>query len=239
MSKQKSLSFFLPFRNEAGSLRATVDSILEAAHDCLGSFEIILVDDGSTDESPAIASQLTLDPHIRVITLDSHEGFGAAFLTGLKSAKFEYAMYLGADGDVYTEELREILTAWSGDRPLVQHILNDHERTVFRFVLSRFYTLLVGTLSGLRLPYFNGFNILPVETARQTDLNDFGFCTQAHALIRLLPFSSPPQIVGTYGRFHDQTSQSLNRRNFAQAFRFLKSLALEPTGLIDGSRIVK
>jgi glycosyltransferase involved in cell wall biosynthesis len=223
----KALSFFLPYRNEASSLEATVDIVAKVAREALDSFEILLVDDHSTDESPSIARRLEAEGRAKALRVENGQGFGAGFLTGLRAAQYRFAMFLSADGDVTRDELLQLLTEWTGNRPLIQYCLNDHTRAPLRFALSRTYSEMVRRLSGTNLPYYNGFNILPTSSVKSARLQDFGFCTLAHAVLTLVPAGErEAQTVGMMCRYNDETSQALTWKNAKHAGRFLSSLAL-------------
>lgn len=93
------LSFIVPVYNVAPYLRKCVDSLI--MQDC-EDYEIILVDDGSTDDSGAICDELAAAyENIRVIH-QQNGGLSAARNTGLKVAKGEYICFV--DSDDYWEE---------------------------------------------------------------------------------------------------------------------------------------
>lgn len=92
------LSFIVPVYNVAPYLRKCVDSLLAQDYD---NYEIILVDDGSTDNSPQICDELAKRPLIRVIHQENG-GLSAARNTGIKAAKGEYICFV--DSDDYWEE---------------------------------------------------------------------------------------------------------------------------------------
>lgn len=219
-SNNKEISFFIPFRNEESALRSTVEIILEVAKNHTTNFEIILVNDGSTDQSPQIAQDLANNANIHFLDLKKNFGFGMAYLEGFKSCKMAYAMYLTADGDVERNELTEILKTWNGQSPLIQSAKNPHTRKLFRYGLSKFYTFLIQVFSGTNWPYYNGFNILPVVEKEKLSLKDFGFCTQAHLLLQVLRDRNDIQFVATESKFNDEGSKALTFANFRSAFRF-------------------
>src|SRR5438477_12334427 len=93
------LSVVIPVRNEAPSI-GDLHSELTATLVAWGrSYEIIVVDDGSTDESFAILARLqTMDPHLRVIRFRRNFGQTAAFAAGFDRARGRIIVTSDGDG---------------------------------------------------------------------------------------------------------------------------------------------
>ena len=82
------LSVFFPAHDEAANLERTVDAALTVVKGlALHDYEVIVVDDGSTDGTGAIADDLAArHAGVRVIHHDTNRGYGAALKSGLQSA---------------------------------------------------------------------------------------------------------------------------------------------------------
>ena len=98
------LSVVIPARNESGSLPATL-------HDCLTvlrreqiSFELIVVDDGSTDDTFGVVSNFA-DPAVRVIRNTGENGFGLAIRFGIEQAVGDAIAVMMADSSDSPEDL--------------------------------------------------------------------------------------------------------------------------------------
>ena len=93
------LSFFFPAHNEEANLEGLVEEALEALPALADRFEIIVVDDGSRDATPAIADRLTAaHPGIvRAVHHPTNLGYGAALRSGFGAAHFELVAFI--DGD--------------------------------------------------------------------------------------------------------------------------------------------
>ncbi|MFP6665291.1 MAG: glycosyltransferase family 2 protein [Deltaproteobacteria bacterium] len=92
------LSASFPAHNEEGNVEAMVRDMLVQLPEIAERFEIIVVDDGSTDRTFEIATALAAeDPRIRVIRHATNRGYGAAVWTGLQAGTMEYAFF--TDGD--------------------------------------------------------------------------------------------------------------------------------------------
>ena len=87
------LSFIVPVYNVAPYLRKCVDSLLAQDYD---DYEILLVDDGSTDDSWQICDELAKRPLIRVIH-QGNAGLSAARNTGILAARGEYLCFVDSD----------------------------------------------------------------------------------------------------------------------------------------------
>lgn len=101
------LSIIIPAKNEAESLPRLVREILaafrpkvEGAVDSAGldAFEILVVDDGSTDPTPSVLRELMIEaPELRPITLAKNVGQSGATAAGFRAARFDYVAILDAD----------------------------------------------------------------------------------------------------------------------------------------------
>ncbi|WP_170529899.1 glycosyltransferase family 2 protein [Ruegeria arenilitoris] len=86
-------SIIVPAYNTAATLAETLASLLSQTHD---DFEIIIVDDGSQDETPAIACAHATDPKVRVIRQENR-GLAGARNTGIAAARGEFVGFCDAD----------------------------------------------------------------------------------------------------------------------------------------------
>ena len=102
------LSIVIPFFNEEENLIPVIResiSVLDAS--CLkGCYQLVLVDDGSTDNSQHIADNLVLDyPCIILKHHEANRGFGFALQTGFLSATGRLVTFIPADGEVKVQEV--------------------------------------------------------------------------------------------------------------------------------------
>lgn len=110
-----SVQFIIPAYNEENSLRDTVSMVIGVA-DTLGSkYEIIVVNDGSSDNTALIADQLAEEyAGIRVVHHEHNKGLGAAYKSGLANTTSEYVMLVPGDNAWPAEALEVILKKRGG-----------------------------------------------------------------------------------------------------------------------------
>jgi glycosyltransferase involved in cell wall biosynthesis len=93
------LSFFFPAHNEEANLEALVEEALGALPAIAEKFEIIAVNDGSKDRTPAIADALAAKHPdvVRVVHHEVNQGYGAALRSGFRASRYGLIAFI--DGD--------------------------------------------------------------------------------------------------------------------------------------------
>jgi glycosyltransferase involved in cell wall biosynthesis len=92
------LSYFFPAHNEAANVEELVAEALATLPSLAESFEVVIVDDGSRDETPRIADALAAaHPQVRAVHHPTNLGYGAALRSGFAAARFDYLAF--TDGD--------------------------------------------------------------------------------------------------------------------------------------------
>jgi len=109
--KVDELSLFFPFWNEEKNIEAVVTKAIPVAKEVAKKWEIIMVDDGSSDSTLAIAHQLVKkDPaHLRVVSLGKNRGYGAALKKGLSTAAYNLVAFTDGDDQFDIREITHFL----------------------------------------------------------------------------------------------------------------------------------
>jgi glycosyltransferase involved in cell wall biosynthesis len=101
-----SLSVVLPAYNEEQVITQTLTDILGVVPKWMKDFEVIVVDDGSRDQTAASVFALCeRDPHVRLITHTVNQGYGAALASGFAAATKEYTFFMDSDGQFDIRDL--------------------------------------------------------------------------------------------------------------------------------------
>jgi glycosyltransferase involved in cell wall biosynthesis/O-antigen/teichoic acid export membrane protein len=101
------LSVVLPCHNAASALRGVVARLVERLEE-VPSFEIIVVSDGSTDDTVRVAESVDVAP-VRVIHYPERAGKGNALHVGLSEARGRYVAFCDGDGDIEAEAIEPFL----------------------------------------------------------------------------------------------------------------------------------
>jgi len=145
------LSIIVPAFNEERTLEPVIADILGAAAGIARQFEILIIDDGSTDSTSSIALRLAkLHPEIRVLRHERNLGFGATQRTGFAQARLPFVTLVPADGQFPAGDLARFLPA-IGDADIVLGYRAVRPDGLFRRVQSRVFQFLVRRV--LRLPF--------------------------------------------------------------------------------------
>lgn len=97
--KISELSVFFPTYNEEENIEKTVEKSVVVLGKVADNWEIIIVDDGSTDKTGEISRKLGQKyARIRVITHKKNKGYGSSLKTGLYASRFKWITYTDSDG---------------------------------------------------------------------------------------------------------------------------------------------
>ncbi len=110
MNKIPEISIFFPFWNEEQNLESVVKKAIPVAEKIAEKWEIIMVDDGSSDKTLEIARKLSLEDS-RLITAYhlKNRGYGAALKTGFEKAKYKLVVFNDGDGQFDFSEITKFL----------------------------------------------------------------------------------------------------------------------------------
>lgn len=179
------LTLVMPALNEEANVRSALTRCL-AAFDRLGvAGEVVVVNDGSTDRTPALVEELARsDPRVRMVSHPAPQGIGASFRDGVRAARGEaVAMMPGDDENDPAETIRYL--------PLLEHVdlvvpfvFNKEVRGGKRNLYSALYLALVNLAFGTRFNYTNGTVIYRRCVLQDAPNRSDGFFFQTENVVR-------------------------------------------------------
>lgn len=109
-TKIKELSVFLPSYNEEGNIEKVVIGTVKAVSRNAEKWELIVVNDGSTDKTGEIAKALCdKDDRIRLISHEKNLGYGGSLQSGFYNSKYEWISFIDSDGQFDFGEIRKFI----------------------------------------------------------------------------------------------------------------------------------
>lgn len=151
--KTKALSVFFPTYNEEGNIKSTVTKAKDILLKYVENWEILIVNDGSTDRTKEISEELSKeDGRIRVISHEVNRGYGASLKSGFYNCQYPWIVFTDSDGqfdfseiNLFFEKQRET------DADLVIGYYKKRKVSKFKIITSRMWEIAVMILFGLHV----------------------------------------------------------------------------------------
>src|SRR3972149_8496002 len=110
LERKINISVFFPCYNEEKNLEILINSALNFLPNISNKYELIIINDGSKDQTREIADTLAKkDSHIKVYHHENNLGYGAALRTGFKSAALDYIFFTDGDNQFDIKEIEKLL----------------------------------------------------------------------------------------------------------------------------------
>jgi glycosyltransferase involved in cell wall biosynthesis len=152
-TKKTKLSVIVPVFNEEESIGILVESLVSVLRQIGRDFEIIFVNDGSTDRSAEkLASAITSHPEVKVIEFRYNAGQTAALMAGIDHASGDVIVTIDADLQNDPEDIPLLLTKLDEGADVVSGWRKDRQdAAIRRNLVSRIANMLISRISGVRL----------------------------------------------------------------------------------------
>jgi glycosyltransferase involved in cell wall biosynthesis len=234
------LSVVIPIRDEAPSLEDLHRELSETLTRWGRDYELIVVDDGSRDESfETLARLQALDPHLRVIRLRRNFGQTAAFAAGFDHARGRYIATM--DGDLQNDpaDIGKLLAQLDTGYDVVSGWRkNRRDKEFGRKLPSRIANWLISSISGVRLHDYG----CSLKAYRRDVLRDVKLYGEMH---RFIPIYASWQGARVSERVVNHRSRRAGRSKYGlsrtfkvvldlMVVKFLASFATKPIYVFGG-----
>lgn len=186
MKRNISISIFFPTYNEEDSISRAVREAEAVLKNITDTYEVIIVDDGSTDSTPSIAERLAVEnAKVRVVRHYRNQGYGAALWSGLQASRYEYVFFTDADLQFDLSELTK-LTDFVPEYEVVLGYRAPRRDPFMRLLNAWGWNKLNRLLFGLKVRDIDcAFKLFKRTTVASLPLKARGAMISAEMLIRL------------------------------------------------------
>lgn len=166
------ISVFFPAYNDEASIGPLVRDAIAVLETLTNDYEVIVINDGSTDATPSILDDLALRlPHVEIIHHETNQGYGAALRTGFGAASKEFVFYTDGDGQYDVRELVKLFPLMTGGIDVVNGYKIKRADKRYRILIGSIYNRTARFL--FRLPIRDvdcDFRLLRQSALRRVEL---------------------------------------------------------------------
>jgi dolichol-phosphate hexosyltransferase len=186
------LSILMPAYNEEATITRAIERVLKA--DLPLDYELIVVENGSTDRTRAVLEGREWPANVRVVTVDVNRGKGDGVRRALEHARGEYSVILDADLEYDPAEITKLLAPFDEDGDsdvgavIGTRVFQSHSAYGFWYVVgNRAINFTANLLYDAWLSdVLNCYKLMPTELFRSLELREDGFGIDAEIPARLL-----------------------------------------------------
>jgi glycosyltransferase involved in cell wall biosynthesis len=227
----KTVSFVVLALNEEKHIEKTIQTVLDAAKaSTIEAFELVLVDDGSTDDTGRLMDQIASQrPLANVVHNEHNLGFGAAYLRGVAAATQEYVMIIAGDNIMPGHSITAILDLIGPTDILLPFMTDARFREPVRRIGSWVFARFINVLFGHRIRYYNSM-VVRRALFEGVQITASGYSLQAECIMKFLAKGATYQEIGVaYGYEHVKktSSYALHPKNLMNLARSLTDLVAE------------
>lgn len=186
--RKPTISLVIPMFNEEANIEHAIEYAVDALSQHSSDYEIVIVDDASTDESPELVRRATSgNPRVRLIQHDFNQKLGASLRSGFAAARNELILYMDADlpfdPDVLGRAIRamnvtraDVISGYRFDRTT-----EGLKRTIYTIL----YNWLIRVLFGISIRDVNfSFKLMRREVLEAVQLKSEGSLIDAELIVK-------------------------------------------------------
>lgn len=184
--KLSSLSVFFPCYNEEKNIPIMVQQALQVLPKISNQFEIIIVDDGSTDNTRQVVAGLQRQhPELQIVSHEQNRGYGASLRTGFDTSRYDWIFY--TDGDVQFD-LQDLLkfVQYTKDYQIILGYRYNRAEGWSRILNARLFKIYIDLLFRVHVKDIDcAFKLMKADLIKNLDLYSTGAFISAEYLYKL------------------------------------------------------
>jgi glycosyltransferase involved in cell wall biosynthesis len=241
MAETPELSIVAPVYNEAEGIEQVVQYWLKVIQENGANAEIVLANDGSTDQTLEILENLSQKiPLLKVASYTPNRGYGYALKTAIRASKGQWVITLDSDGQFDLADFPSLLKLQNEKQlDFVTGYRMKKKDNLFRVIADRSLNLIVRTMFSVSLRDTNcAMKLIRGELARTLNIEAKGYPTPTEITIKLVTIGAK---TGETGVHHLERLQGQSKLKFFRTsisfFRFLfylrKKVRLYKAGILQ------
>ena len=136
-----SISVFFPAYNDAGTITSMVITSLLTLRELTDDYEVIVINDGSQDHTPAVLDELArvYPDEVRIIHHPQNRGYGGALRSGFSAATKEWIFYTDGDAQYDPRELKNLADLAGDEVDFINGWKIERNDPLHRVIIGRIY----------------------------------------------------------------------------------------------------
>lgn len=181
-----SVSIVLPAYDEEPNIAEAVAQATRTAERLFGEHEVIVVDDGSADRTPAIVREIAAgDPRVRLVTHPANRGYGEALRSGFLASGLDFVFFTDADLQFDMDELERFLP-YAGTVDVVAGYRLNRQDTFIRRVNAYGWNILVRMLFYVPVRDIDcAFKLFDRRALAAVDIESVGAMVNTELMVKL------------------------------------------------------
>jgi len=199
LASNSSLSVVLPAYNEEQVIASTISGVLDVLSRWRLDFEVLVINDGSTDRTGTIvAAQFLAHPQVRLVTHPTNQGYGAALASGFAAATKNLTLFMDADGQFDIRDLQQFFPFINGYDAVIGYRM-DRQDSWMRKLNAWGWKCLIGRVLGIHVRDVDcAFKLLHTGFLHEHPLETRGAMINAELLYRLRRAGCSYQEIGVH-----------------------------------------
>ena len=184
--KRINLSIIVPCFNEEKEIKNVINKLLLVSNKYKLESEIIVVNDGSSDNTAYEIKSFKNNKNVKIITHTQNQGFGNAFKSGLDNANGEFITLIPGDNEANIEDTLLIYKDTKNVDMVVPFVFNKSVRNKGRILLSSLFTFIINITFFSTLSYTNGPVFYRTCLLKDLKFESNGFLFQSELVIKMI-----------------------------------------------------